>query len=544
MSTLSLTIDGQPVEVSPGDSVLAAARKLGLDIPTLCYVEKCGPLTTCLACLVRIDGRMVPSCGTKVTPGMVVESETELVHSARRTALELLFSDHVGDCLSPCNLLCPLLMNIPAMIRHIKAGQLPEAAATVRQSLPLAAVLGRLCHHPCEKGCRRGAHDQAAAIREMERFAADEDLRSPAPHRPWCQPVTGKSVAIVGAGPTGLSAAYFLIRAGHAVKVWDRHEQPGGTLHRSVVEKHLPREVLEAEVGLLRRLGIEFSGGAELGRDVTLPELAATHDAVILAVGETALNEGDRLGVPLAPTGIAADPNTCRTSVPAVFAAGAAVKPLKQLVRAMSEGRMVASCVSQFLEGKPVRRPDKPFSSLMGRLEPAELGTFVQAASPAARVSPCDACGLGLARQEAAGEASRCLHCDCRSSGNCTLQFYAQVYGAEAGRFRSKRRPFEQHVQPGGVIFEPGKCILCGICVKLTEQAREPLGLTFIGRGFDVRVGAPLNRTIDDGLQKIAKEVVENCPTGAMCFRDAGSNGAAPQADPLPPPHINGRSTG
>jgi NADH dehydrogenase/NADH:ubiquinone oxidoreductase subunit G len=122
MSTLSLTIDGQPVEVSPGDSVLAAARKLGLDIPTLCYVEKCGPLTTCLACLVRIDGRMVPSCGTKVTPGMVVESETELVHSARRTALELLFSDHVGDCLSPCNLLCPLLMNIPAMIRHIKAG--------------------------------------------------------------------------------------------------------------------------------------------------------------------------------------------------------------------------------------------------------------------------------------------------------------------------------------------------------------------------------------------------------------------------------------
>ena len=96
------------------------------------------------------------------------------------------------------------------------------------------------------------------------------------------------------------------------------------------------------------------------------------------------------------------------------------------------------------------------------------------------------------------------------------LQHYAQVYGAEAGRFRAERRRFEQYVQPGGVIFEPGKCILCGICVKLTELAREPLGLTFIGRGFDVRVGAPLSGTIEDGLQKVADECIRQCPTGAL----------------------------
>jgi NADH dehydrogenase/NADH:ubiquinone oxidoreductase subunit G len=90
------------------------------------------------------------------------------------------------------------------------------------------------------------------------------------------------------------------------------------------------------------------------------------------------------------------------------------------------------------------------------------------------------------------------------------------VYGADAGRFRSERRKFEQHRQPGGILFEPGKCIVCGICVKLCEQAAEPLGLTFVGRGFDVRVAASLNAGIEAGLQKVADECVKQCPTGAL----------------------------
>jgi NADH dehydrogenase/NADH:ubiquinone oxidoreductase subunit G len=100
------------------------------------------------------------------------------------------------------------------------------------------------------------------------------------------------------------------------------------------------------------------------------------------------------------------------------------------------------------------------------------------------------------------------------------LQHYAQVYGAEASRFRGERREFEQQLQPSGIIFEPGKCILCGICVKLTEQAAEPLGLTFIGRGFDVRVSAPFQHEIENGLRKVADECVKHCPTGALAWRE------------------------
>src|SRR5215510_13517261 len=150
MSSFTITIDRRPVEVARGQSVLAAARSAGIAIPTLCYLEKCGPLTSCLVCLVKINGKLVASCGTKVQPGMIVGSETEAVHGARRTALELFFSDHIGDCLAPCHRLCPLGLNIPVMIRQIQTGKLEEADRTIRDALPLAGVLGRLCHHPCE----------------------------------------------------------------------------------------------------------------------------------------------------------------------------------------------------------------------------------------------------------------------------------------------------------------------------------------------------------------------------------------------------------
>lgn len=522
--SVPLKIDGHIVEVDPGQTVLQAARKLGIDIPTLCYLEKCGPLNSCLVCLVKVNGKLVPSCGTRAEPGMVVESETNEVHEARRTALELLFSDHVGDCLSPCNRLCPLGMDIPVMIRNIQTGNLGGAITTIREALPLPSVLGRLCHHPCEQGCRRAAWDQSAGIREMERYVSDWDLRisgqgSEEPYLPKCQPSTGKSVVIVGAGPSGLSAAYYLLRQGHAVTMADRHEQAGGTLRRGVDRTALPEPVLDTEIRQLQRLGLQFRLGATLGKDVTIDGLLRGFDAVLLALGETSKAEGDFLGIDTAPGGIKVKPDTHQTSRKGVFAAGRAVKPVAHLVRAMSEGSAAAECISRYLEGTALRRGEKPFSSIMGRLQEGELKQFVDSANPAPTLVTQAGCGC-LTGANAAAEAARCLHCDCRSSGDCVLQTYAQSYGADASRFKEQRRKFQQFQQPGGVIFEPGKCILCGICVKLTELAKEPLGLTFIGRGFDVRVATPFNRSIEEGLQKVAEECVRHCPTGALVFRE------------------------
>lgn len=522
--TVALTIDGRPVEVAPGQTVLDAARKLGIDIPTLCYLERCGPLTSCLVCLVKIttngQSRLAPSCGLVAQPGMAIESESPEVHTARRTALELLFSDHVGDCLAPCHRICPLGLNIPTMLRHVEAQRFDAAIATVRQALPLPAILGRLCHHPCENGCRRGTHDQPTAIRDVERFVADRDLASNAPCLPPRKPPSGKIVAIVGAGPAGLAAAHFLLLEGHQVAVFDRHPAPGGSLRREIELEHIEAPVLEAELERLETLGAVFQPEQELGRGLSLEDLTARFDAVLLALGESGKGQAQALGLAVGPTGIQTDPRSARTSLPKVHAAGAAARPSRQLVRVMADGRTAARALGRVLLGLPLPGADRPFSNVMGRLEPIELQKFLIGPSLAPRQTPSMGLPKGFSIGEARSESCRCLHCDCRAEGNCTLQHYAELYGVEAGRFRSRRRLFEQHVDRGEIVFEPGKCILCGICVRIAEQAQEPLGLTFIGRGFEVRIAAPFNRTIAEGLQKVARDCVDACPTGALAFQE------------------------
>jgi ferredoxin len=524
MTPLRITIDGRPVDLAPGETLLQGARKLGLDIPTLCFLEKCGPMNSCLVCVVKVTqngrSRIAPSCGLRAEEGMVVESETNEVRDLRRGALELLFSDHVGDCLSPCHRICPLDLNIPRMIRQIEAGRNDEAIATIHTALALPATLGRLCHAPCEHGCRRSGCGGSAAIRELERYAADADLKSATPHLPARKPSTGKRVAIVGAGPAGLAAAYRLLQQGHACVVFDRNAQAGGSLRTQTDEQALPREVLDAELRQIERLGAEFRLSAALGADVALETLQEQFDAVLLTLGETARDQVMSLGLPVTPTGLQSDPATGQTARARTFAAGSVVKPAKHLVRAMSDGQAVADCVHQFLSGLPIRPTPKALSSVMGRLDGEELSVFLAIASPARRTAPAAGLFFGFTPPEAQGEAARCLHCDCRAAGSCALQHYAELYGANPNRFPRQRRTFQQELHPADVIFEPGKCILCGICVHLAKQAAEPLGLAFVGRGFDVRVSAPFDRAFAEGLKKVAAECVAACPTGAIVFKE------------------------
>lgn len=517
MSTIHVTIDGKVVSVSSGQSVLDAARQIGIDIPTLCYLEKCGPLNSCLVCLVKINGKLVPSCGTKAAPEMVVESETAEVHEARRTALELLLSDHVGDCLSPCQRLCPLQLNIPLLLRQVKTGQMTAASQTIRNALPLPAVLGRLCHHPCEQGCRRNTWDSSVAIRDLEQRFADEDLASASPVVPWRMPPSGKSVVIIGAGPAGLAAAYYLLRDGHRCTIVDRNSRAGGALLAALSEEKLPAEILQAEIDRLIQLGAQFKFGISLGKDLTFEGLLRGFDTVLVAVGEISRLEGESLALDMTKTGIKVDADTYQTNRAGVFAAGRAVKPMNQLVRAMADGQSAAQCINQFLSGKRIRPGEKPFSSIMGRLSQEELHEFLSNADLIDRLDACDI-SCSFSDKEARTEAGRCLHCDCHASGNCALQSYAQQYGADPGRYRQQRRSFEQYQFGNGIRFEPGKCIRCGICVKLTELANEPLGLAFAGRGFDVRVSAPFDQTFQAGLGNAAQECVEACPTGAITF--------------------------
>ena len=282
-----VTIDEVRAEVPEGTTILEAARRAGIEIPALCYRPDCAPSTSCMCCVVRIEGGkgLVPSCATVVRDGMRVASETEEVRQARRTALELLLSDHVGDCRSPCQNACPAHMDISKMIREIAAGRLDDAVATVKDDIALPAVLGRICPAPCEPGCRRSQAGGPVAVCMLKRYVADVDLAAPEPYLPPMAEPSGKRVAVVGSGPTGLAAAYYLQRLGHACVVFDRNERPGGGLRYGVEPKRLPAEVLDGEIGIVERMGAEFRLGTELGRDVTLAQLRQEFDSVVLAFG-------------------------------------------------------------------------------------------------------------------------------------------------------------------------------------------------------------------------------------------------------------------
>ncbi len=514
-----IQIDQHQIEVPPGITIREAAQLVGIEVPTLCCADGVHPPTSCLVCVVQLadTGRLVPSCATRVEDGMRIESETPQVHEARRTALELLLSDHWGDCLAPCFFACPALMDIPHMLRHIARGELREALVTVKKDIVLPAILGRICPRPCEKVCRRAGADGAVTICGLKRFVADIDLALAEPYCPECAPGTGQRVAVVGAGPTGLSAAWFLRQAGYRVTVFDKNERPGGRLYTETTPEQLPRPILEAEVGLVFRLGVEWQPGVILGQDFSLDTLLEQFDAVLLAWGRGESKLLEASGLKVTDRGIDVVKGTFQTSRPGVFAAGNAIRTKGMVVRSVADGKEAAQCIDQFLRTGHVQGLPQHYSVRLGRLEADELAEWLARTGQALRQ---DWEGPGLLGMEslaqAQEQAQRCLHCDCPDLDTCKLRRYAAQYRADANRFRGTRTKLPPEVRDGRLVLEPAKCIRCGLCVEIAAAAGAPVGLAFFGRGFDVRIGTPFDRPLLEALGEAAPRCVAACPTAAL----------------------------
>jgi ferredoxin len=514
-----LIIDQREVEVPPGSTILDAAQRLGIEIPTLCYSRQCEPSTSCLVCLVKLlpSGRMVPACATPVADRMQVESEAPHVHAIRRSTLELLLSDHLGDCIAPCSFGCPAQMNIPQMLRQIAAGQLREALITVKADIALPAVLGRICPAPCEKVCRRGNLDGAVAICDLKRFVADADLAAAESFSPICRPVSGKRAAIVGGGPAGLTAAYHLTQYGHACTIFDDNAELGGMLGREIPPEKLPRDVLEREIAQILRLGMESRMKTRVGRDVSFAELQAQFEVVVVTVGWTAAEQVPPWGIGISGGGIAVKRRTYETNLRGVFAAGNALRGQgTTCIRSVADAKEAALAIDQYLSGQAVTGTGPPFTTRIGRMNRDEL---VQLSTGTAEV-PRAATTLNGDQIAAAGQqAARCLHCDCRALTTCRLRKYSAEYGADPRRYKAERRTYEQDIRHEEILFEPGKCIDCGLCVQITAAGGEHLGLTYIGRGFDVRIGVPLGHSAAEAFSRVAAECVAACPTAAIAWK-------------------------
>ncbi len=523
MSSLRISIDHRELAVAEGSTILEAARALKIPIPTLCYVPGADKFTSCMLCVVLElnTDRLLPSCSAPVEDGMRVVTGDQRVEEARRKALEFLLSEHLGDCEAPCQRACPAHMDIPGMIRWIQAGRLDLAAAVVKHSIALPAVLGRICPAPCEKACKRRFVDDPVGICQLKRHVADSDLAQDSPFRPVRKPDSGRKVAVIGAGPAGLGAAYEMAQAGHAVHVFDRHTRPGGMLRYGVSGEILPESVLDAEIERIFDLGIEFHRGQVLGRDIHPDDLRRRFEAVVLAVGALGPETYDGGDFPRTDRGLAVDRKTYATDVPGFFAAGNAVVPARMAIRSMAQGREAAAAVDQYLNGAPVTGVVRRYNSVTGKLLEGEAEAYLQEAEPYGLTVPLGGPGAGYTGEEARIESRRCLGCDCRKRDVCRLRDLADEYrAAPLGFPGGQRRQVRKIIQHEEVIYEPGKCIRCGLCVQITRRSGEALGLNFWGRGFDVEVGVPFHETLNRALTKTATECVAACPTAALAWKD------------------------
>jgi ferredoxin len=531
MKSIQITINNQEVAVPADSSILEAARELNIHIPTLCYLNGYERFTSCMICVVHEvkTDRLLPSCSAIVAEGMRVETENEKVREARKDALDFLLSEHVGDCDAPCLRACPAHMNIPLMIRQIEEGQLEDAIRTVKKDIALPAVLGRICPAPCENGCHRKSYDSPVSICSLKRYVADVDLAQKSPFCPESKANSGKKVAILGAGPTGLSAAYYLLQDGHACHVFDKNPQPGGMLRYGVPDEDLPKSVLDSEVERIAELGVEFSMEHSLGKELGWSDLRKAYDAVILAVGKINPEVFETSGLELSSRGIKINTQTFETIVPGVFVGGNAVSEARMAIRAAAHGKNLAYSVNQFLENKVVTGPSRRFQSMQGKIREEEVGEFMKEAEGHERIVPQGGFKEGFAADEAVRESRRCFGCDCRKPDSCKLRQYSEVYQANQRRFTYvERKRFQKNIQHDHVIYESGKCIKCGLCVQITKKAGEKLGLTFVGRGFDVRVETPFGEPLSQGLKKVSGDCISACPTGALSWRDRNKKKASP----------------
>lgn len=671
MSKITVTIDNHVLSVEAGTTLLRAATDNGLKIPNLCYDGRVELYGACGLCVVEVEGtpKLLRACSTKATDGMAVHTDTERVVRARKVALELLLSDHDGDCKAPCTKACPANTDCQGYVGLIANGEYTEATRLIKEKIPLPSSIGRVCPHPCEKQCRRQFVDEPISIAFLKSFAADMDMASATPYVPSVEPDTGKKVAVVGGGPAGLTAAYFLRRQGHSVTVLDAMPKMGGMLRYGIPEYRLPKSLLDKEIKQIADLGVTMRNNVKIGEDTTVEALRAEYDAVVLAAGAwnsskmrvegedhpavvggidflrtVALGEPMKIGKTVAIVGggntamdacrtavrlgaenvyviyrrtrdempaedveiveaeeegvqfkyltspiafkdadgkvsatlqkmqlgapdasgrrrpepiegeteeltldtvimaigqypnltgfecvestkrntVCADEETFRTSLDGVFAVGDMTnKGASIAIAAIGEAQKAAVIIDRYLHGEAARYK-KPYFvereiplEFFKKFEKKPRAKMPQL-SAEARKTNFNEVSLGFTEEAAKKEAQRCLECGCHDYFECKLISYANQYDVKPERFQGEKHHRNEENVNSLIARNTDKCILCGLCVRVCEEAMGKTNLGLLGRGFHTIVSPEYSLPLEESSCMFCGQCVTVCPTGAL----------------------------
>lgn len=299
MSTVTLTIDGNRIVAEKGLTILEVAKRSSIAIPTLCYVKGKPTDKPCDICVVEIadyvkqgitplratEG-LFRACSTLAMDSMDIQTGSKTVITHRQERLADISKTHFGDCKAPCNLTCPGQINVQGYIAHVAKGEYEEALRLVMERNPVPFSVGRVCPRFCETRCRRLLIDDPVHINHLKRFVAD-----------WCmsheinlniprEKPTGKRIAVIGGGPAGLTAAFFLTRKGHDVTIFEAAPKLGGALRYGFPEYKIPKDVLDYEINSILSMGISIRLNQKWGKDFTIQDLQVQgYDATFIGIG-------------------------------------------------------------------------------------------------------------------------------------------------------------------------------------------------------------------------------------------------------------------
>ena len=280
---------------------------MALNFLNMCHAQSCGKCTPCriglgqLSSLIRqvLDGAAtMDTLETIQTTAKAIVDSTDCAIGTNAAQLVLdglegFQDDYISHikhhhCLGslqnpvPCVALCPAGVDIPGYISLIAAGRYADAVKLIRKDNPWPIACAYICEHPCEARCRRTMMDNPMNIRGLKKFAVNNAGGVP---NPPCAPETGKRVAVIGGGPGGLSAAYYLTLMGHEVTVYERHKKLGGMLRYGIPAYRFPREKIDEEIANILSVGITAHTGVDVGKDITFEQLRAENDALYIAIG-------------------------------------------------------------------------------------------------------------------------------------------------------------------------------------------------------------------------------------------------------------------
>lgn len=301
MATVTLHINGNEIVAEQGLTILEVAKRADIDIPTLCYVKGTISQNPCGICAVTISNfqdyslkplegseELFRACVTLAQEGMQIETASDAAVEHRQNRLAAISKHHFGDCKAPCNLTCPGQINVQGYIAHVEKGEYEEAMRLIMERNPVPFSVGRVCPRFCETRCRRILVDDPVSINHLKRFVADWCMKNEVDLKIPKERPTGKKVAVIGGGPAGLTAAFYLTRKGHDVTIFEAAPKLGGALRYGFPEYKIPREILDFEINMILKMGISVRLSQRWGKDFIIQDLVDQgFDATFIGIGAT-----------------------------------------------------------------------------------------------------------------------------------------------------------------------------------------------------------------------------------------------------------------